>query len=61
MCFCRHNRYVGKQLGQYTIKALVGEGRYGACFLAISESGNRVIIKKFKPVCLKECRKKCFD
>lgn len=49
MGFLRTIRYGGKKLGEYTIEAVVGEGRFGLCFLAQSDHGTRVIIKKFKP------------
>lgn len=54
MWFCRSNKFIGKQIGQYTLKKLVGEGRYGACFFAESDSGDRVVIKKFKPSMFKK-------
>lgn len=42
-------RYSGKKFGVYTIEKLIGEGRYGVCFLARSDVGQQVVIKKFKP------------
>jgi len=54
MWFCRSKKYIGKQVGKHTIEGLAGEGRYGACFLAISDTGNRVVIKKFKPSIFKK-------
>lgn len=45
----RTTKYIGKQVGGYTIEAPAGEGRYGLCFVARSDSGERVIVKKFKP------------
>ncbi|HEY5586649.1 MAG TPA: protein kinase family protein [Ruminiclostridium sp.] len=54
MWFCRSKKYIGKQVGEHTIEGLAGEGRYGACFLAISDTGNRVVIKKFKPSMFKK-------
>ena len=47
----RHSKVIkhsGRQLGPYTIERAIGEGRYGLCFLAKSEHGNRVVIKKSK-------------
>jgi len=41
-------KYAGKQFGQYMIDRLLGEGRYGLCFLARSQNGNKVVIKKYK-------------
>lgn len=41
-------KYAGKRVGQYTIDGLLGAGRYGLCFLARSEDGNIVVIKKYK-------------
>lgn len=41
-------KYRGKKLGEYTIEKIVGEGRYGLCFLAKTDTGSKVIIKKFK-------------
>lgn len=41
-------RYAGKRVGQYTIDRLLGEGKYGLCFLAKSGNGNQVVIKKYK-------------
>ena len=42
-------KYAGKQVGRYTIEKPIGEGRYGLCFLAKSDMGEKVAIKKFKP------------
>jgi hypothetical protein len=47
-------KYAGKQYGRYTIETAIGEGRYGLCFLARSDMGQKVIIKKFKPSLLKK-------
>ncbi|WP_027625691.1 protein kinase family protein [Clostridium lundense] len=41
-------KYVGKQFGRYTIEKPIGEGKYGLCFLAKSDLGQMVAIKKFK-------------
>lgn len=41
-------KYRGQRFGEYTIKEMVGEGRYGLCFLASNDVGQKVIIKKFK-------------
>ncbi|MCB2305809.1 protein kinase family protein [Clostridium estertheticum] len=40
--------YFGKQVGKYIIEKPIGEGRYGVCFLAKTDTYNRVVIKKFK-------------
>lgn len=48
MRFYWNLKYSGKQLGPYTIDRLLGEGRYALCFLAKSENGNKVVIKKYK-------------
>lgn len=45
----RQNRYVGKQVGKYTLLKPVGEGRYGRCYLAYAPDETPVIIKRFKP------------
>lgn len=36
-------------MGGYTIEEVIGQGRYGVCFLARSDNEHVVIIKKFKP------------
>ncbi|MGB4659199.1 MAG: protein kinase family protein [Mobilitalea sp.] len=41
-------QYYGQKIGDYTIREYVGEGRYAMCFHAVSNSGNKVIIKKFR-------------
>lgn len=41
-------KYAGKQFGRYTIETPIGEGRYGLCFLAKTDMGRKVVIKKFK-------------
>lgn len=43
-----YKKYSGKKIGGYTIEGPVGEGRYGLCFKALSYTGEKVIIKKFK-------------
>ncbi len=48
MSFFSAKKYQGQKIGNYTIKELVGVGRYGVCFLAVSDIGNEVIIKKFR-------------
>jgi serine/threonine-protein kinase len=47
--FSRPKRYIGRRVGCYTIIGFAGEGRYGSCFTAVSDVGNNVIIKRFKP------------
>jgi serine/threonine-protein kinase len=42
-------KYRGKKYGGYTIEDVAGEGRYGLCFHAINDNGEKVIIKRFKP------------
>ncbi|MDT8717013.1 protein kinase family protein [Clostridium sp. 19966] len=53
MWFCKTLKYSGKVVGTYTIEEPIGEGRYGLCFLARSNTGEKVIIKKFKPTLFK--------
>lgn len=48
MLFFSAIRYSGKQVGRYILERPIGEGRYGVCFLARSDLGERVVIKKFK-------------
>jgi serine/threonine protein kinase len=54
MWLYKTKRYVGKQFGRYTIETSIGEGRYGLCFLASSDMGQKVAIKKFKPSLFKK-------
>lgn len=54
MLFNKKLNYVGKQVGGYTILTLIGQGRYGICFLASSNTGQTVILKKFKPYMFKK-------
>jgi serine/threonine protein kinase len=49
MGFFVSRKYRGQRLGNYVIEELVGEGRYGLCFLAMADAGQKVIIKKFRP------------
>lgn len=49
MCFFSTKIYRGQRIGNYIIEGLVGEGRYGQCFLASTDAGTKVIIKKFRP------------
>lgn len=58
MLFLNSIKYRGKQYGKYTIIKPVGEGRYGMCFLAHSNEGTPVIIKRFKPNFLKKNKEK---
>jgi len=53
-----HIHYIGKQYGRYTIKRAVGEGRYGSCFLACSDCGDQVVIKRLKSGHIKKNREK---
>jgi len=32
--FFNTQKYIGKKIGDYTVEMLLGEGRYGICFLA---------------------------
>jgi serine/threonine protein kinase len=58
MFLSKTKKYYGKKLGNYKIEETAGEGRYGICFLARSDSGCRVIIKKFKPGIFKKNSKR---
>lgn len=40
--------YLGKKIDDYTLEKLLGEGRYGICFLAKRNNNEKVVIKKFK-------------
>lgn len=55
--FCE-KKYCGQRFGEYTIDKIVGEGRYGLCFLAKNDLGHKVIIKKFKKGLLAKNSKK---
>jgi len=48
MWLCSAQKYRGKRFGKYIIERPVGEGRYGLCFLASLDIGEKVVIKKFK-------------
>jgi serine/threonine protein kinase len=50
----RAQKYSGKRFGEYVIEGTIGEGRYGLCFLAKSDRGEKVVIKKFKGSILKK-------
>lgn len=54
MWLYKTTKYSGKQIGRYTIETPIGEGRYGLCFIARSDIGQKVIIKKFKPSIFKK-------
>ena len=54
MWVCRKLKYSGKRFGKYIIERPIGEGRYGLCFLARSDIGEKVVIKKFKPSIFKK-------
>lgn len=54
MWLCKTIKYVGKQFGRYTIETPIGAGRYGICFLAKTENGQKVAIKRFKPSMFKK-------
>ncbi len=53
MLWLHHIKHSGRKYGDYVIEKDVGEGRYGICFLAHSNCGARVIIKRFKPASIK--------
>lgn len=40
-------RYIGRNYGGYRICGLMGQGRYGACFKAVSPDGQEVVLKRF--------------
>lgn len=48
MWLCSSQKYCGKRFGKYNIERTIGEGRYGLCFLASLDTGDKVVIKKFK-------------
>ncbi|KHD85118.1 serine/threonine protein kinase [Heyndrickxia ginsengihumi] len=49
MRFLHKRRWCGKNYGNYKLIEPIGEGRYGVCYLAMTNDGNRVVIKRFKP------------
>ena len=61
MLICRSIRYSGKQVGRYILERPLGEGRYGLCFLARSDCGEKVVVKKFKTSLLKKTSPKNID
>ena len=48
MWLCKSLKYSNKRFDKYIIERPIGEGRYGLCFLARSDMGGKVVIKKFK-------------
>jgi len=48
MWLCRPLKYSDKRFGKYIIERPICEGRYGLCFLARTDRGDKVVIKKFK-------------
>lgn len=44
-----HKKWLGKQVGIYRLIDILGEGRYGVCFLATNPENVPVAIKYFKP------------
>lgn len=40
-------RYVGRNYDGYRIRRFIGQGRYGACFQAVSPDGREVVLKRF--------------
>lgn len=56
--FCRDTVYSPtQQIGEYTVLKVIGEGRYGICYL-VSEGKKKYILKQLKKGMLKENRKK---
>jgi serine/threonine protein kinase len=53
MWFYNELKYSGKRFDKYIIEKPIGEGRYGLCFLARTDMGEKVVIKKFKRSILK--------
>ncbi|MGI5959244.1 MAG: serine/threonine protein kinase [Massiliimalia sp.] len=49
---------LSKQVGDYQIKARLGGGRYGVCYLAADALGNFVVLKRFRPGMLRKNREK---
>lgn len=58
MWLYKTTKYSGKRFGKYIIERPIGEGRYGLCFLARSDMGEQVVIKKFKPSIFKKYSEK---
>jgi len=55
-------KYVGKKISSYTIDTLIGQGRYGICFLAHSDDNQKVVLKKFKTkMFIKNAKKNEFE
>lgn len=54
MLWLNQIKYSGKRYSGYLIEKVVGEGRYGVCFLAHSRFGLQVIIKRFKSSLIKK-------
>ncbi len=48
-------------MGRYTIERLLGKGRYGLCFLARSDNGGQVVIKKYRQSSGKDHLPDCID
>ncbi|WP_062106389.1 protein kinase family protein [Bacillus niameyensis] len=42
------NKWIGKKYGEYKIVRLLGEGRFGIGYLAVTDQGEKVVIKRFK-------------
>lgn len=62
MWFYKSQKYSDKRFGKYVIERPIGEGRYGMCFLAKSDVGERVVIKKFKPsIFIKNSEKNVYE
>lgn len=58
MLFNHSKNVCGKQYGPYKMIKPLGEGRYGICYLAVTNGGEHVIIKRFKPAIFKRNREK---
>lgn len=48
LCSKEKHKLIGKKISSYTIESVIGQGRYGICFLAHSDAGMQVVVKKFK-------------
>lgn len=58
MMFGKLKNICGRQYGNYKIIKRLGEGRYGVCYTALSNYGETVVIKQFKPSIFKKNKKK---
>ncbi|MDC3415100.1 protein kinase family protein [Aquibacillus sp. 3ASR75-11] len=51
-------KWYGRRYGDYKIEKMLGEGRFGICYLATTNQGAFVVIKRFKPHILKKNEQK---